>query len=205
MNQIKELDLNNIITNPKILIIGKKQYGKSFLCNSLLKHYNTSNKKIVVYDSDYYTYSDPECQYMRFENHIFEKILLEHLQKRNENPTYNTILCLDDCLHHKKIFENYTFLKMLYSKQQLGITIIMTSQSISSHFVEIFDYIFAFHDDNLYEREKLYIRYFNKLKPFAFFNTIFDDVTKNNYTTLVIDRNMNSNKITDNFFYFQAI
>lgn len=211
MTQIKELNLDNVVSNPKILIIGKRQCGKSLLCNTLMNHFDNSNKKIVVYGINYFdfeNYTNPECQLIILEHNTFEKILLEHLLKRNESPTYNTVLCLDDCIHNNRLFEDHALVEMLYNGRHLGITIIITSQSasfVSSKFVSEFDYIFAFHDDNSCEKEKLYIRYFNKLKPFALFNSVFDDVTKNDYTALVVDRKTLLTEIVDNFFYFKAV
>lgn len=210
MNQLKEFNLNHMVLNPKILIIGKRQCGKSFLCNYLMNHFDNSNKKIVVYGTNYYDYkvTKTEYQQLMLGDRTFEKILMEHLLKRNESPTHNTILCLDDCLHNNTIFKSDAFLQMLYNGRNLGVTMIITSQSacyVSSQFVGEFDYIFVFRDDNLYEREKLYLRYFHKLKPYAFFSSVFDDVTQNNYATLVADKKTVSTDITDNFFYFKAV
>jgi hypothetical protein len=152
-------------------------------------------------------YVDIGCHVIKLENNTFEKILSDHEMRRKESPTYSTVLCIE-CTHDRKIFDDKALLEILYNGRNLGITIIMTIQCaamLSSRFVDVFDYIFAFYSDSTCEREKLYLRYFNELKPYAFFSTVFDVATENAYTALVVDKRVVSRKIEDIIFHFKAI
>jgi hypothetical protein len=205
--ELEEFNPHDMLENPRILIIGKRAGGKTVLCNSILDHY-TNIKKIVIYDDDdfqksMYIFNNHKC--MKYEADVFNKILSEHEEERKHNPDTKIILCLDDCLHDKNIF-NDTFFRQIWYNRCLGVTMILSIQfirEVSSLMENVIDYVFAFEDNNNSTKQLLFIRYFETLRPFNYFDSFFCKYARG-YQSLVCVRKQRVKNVKDTIFYYSA-
>ena len=119
---------------------------------------------------------------MKYENGIYDTILSEHLEEQKRVPETKMILCIDGYQYYKIIMHDNAFNEILFNGRHFGITLIMTVQyygEIPSPIKKYFNYVFAFGDNNESNKQNLYIRYFDKLKPYENFRTIFDNINNN--------------------------
>lgn len=226
--QLRKFDMRRISFNPNaaqgptILMLGKRNTGKSFLISDLLFYNQDCPVGAVVSGTEagngYYGKMVPRI-FVHNEYHpvIVENVLksqkikikerkmeLNAYKKSNIDP--RSIFILDDCLFDNSwtrdkvmrfIFMNgrhWKIMMILTMQYPLGMPPILRSN---------IDYIFILRENITSNRKRIYDNYAGMFPTFEVFCQIMDQCTEN-YECLVIVNNADSNKLEDQVFWYKA-
>lgn len=215
---LKKFDMSSIADDSTVIIIGKRNTGKSFLTMDFMYYHQDLPVGTVI---------SPTENYNNFYKDIVPKIfihqeptpeLLKNIVKRqdgavrsyrkNNETDPRAFLIMDDCMAYatswvrdkttKVIFMNGRHLKMLTLitlQDSLGITPELRTNT---------DYVFILREPRVNMRKRLYEHYTGGMfKSLEIFCKVLDSCTEN-YECLVVDNKTRSNKLEDQVFWYKA-
>lgn len=221
---INTFDLNNIKDDSTILLIAKRNSGKSWLVRDIIYTKNKSNIPAIVCiaptDKLNHFYSDfiPDSYiYYSYNGHILEKIFKRQeslIKENNERKKQNKklidprlILIMDDCLSTKSTWaKDQNITEMLQNGRHYHITFILTMQyslGISPDLRSQFDLVFLLSEDFITNQKRLFEHYCGYFKTFDEFRKIFNRITED-YGTLVINTQSREKEIEKKLFWYKA-
>lgn len=221
--ELKEFDMNKLVEKPNqnIVIIGKKNTGKSTLIKNILfylkdklpiviamsgsESLNNFYKKLIP---DMFVYSDINIS--KF-THISDRQnkFIEHVNHGTESFTGlndNIGLILDDCIADTTWTKDESMNHFVTNGRHMKLTLIVAVQAIKSLPPIIrgnIDYIFILRCNSTNERRKYrddFLGLFNSKKQFDY---TFEKYT-DNYKAFVIDNVNQSNDMRDVYFWYKA-
>lgn len=220
--QLKKFSLDMITDDCNIVLIGKKNTGKSFLVRDILFHKKTIPVGTVVSATEHANrfYGDfvPKAfihnQYKPeiVNNAILrQKLILKKIAKEKKVHGYSnidprTFLVLDDCMYDdswtretgiREIFMNgrhFKFSFLVTMQYALGIPPILRSNV---------DYAFILRETSSNVRKKIYENYASMFPTFDVFCQVLDACTEN-FECLVVANKSRSNQLQDQVFWFKA-
>jgi len=211
------------IKNDSIVILGRKKSGKSFLCQDILFHRkNDLPVGTVISYTDGITPFYSKILPSLFIYEEYSAPLMDRVLKRQEmtikqiNKDIDTrgktsidpraFLILDDCLYNESWQELTDMSSAIVSSHHLRLLTIL----IMSYIMDIppklrtnIDYVFILKENNVNNRRKIYDNYANIFATFDEFCQVMDACT-DDYECIVINNNTQSNKITDQVFWYKA-
>ena len=219
---LKKFDMNKIGKGSVVVIIGKRNTGKSYLTKDLLWYKrdipigtvisgtegaNQFYSKIVppLFIHDEFS---PEivANSLKRQKLVVAKMREQENQLGKSNIDPFAFVILDDCLYDnswtkdvsiKSLFMNgrhYKVLLIITSQYSLGIPPILRSN---------IDYVFILRENIVNNRKRLYDNYAGMFPTFEVFCQVMDQCTEN-YECLVVDNTTKSNKIEDMVFWYKA-
>jgi len=216
---IKEFDLGMISPNDvtskngtKIVVIGKPGTGKSTLISDII----ASKAHIIpvaqvfsgTEDSNhFYSEKMPSvCVYNKLDLNAIEQFAVRQKIAKQylENPW--ALQIIDDCTDDPKILKRPIFQAYYKNGRHWKMLHILSLQyclDIPPSIRTNIDYTFILREPNLSNREKLHKNFANCIDHFQDFQEIMDTVTED-YTALVINNTVQSNKIEDCVFWYKA-
>jgi hypothetical protein len=214
--QLKKFNINDVKDDKVVVLIGKRDTGKSFLCRDLLYYHNDIPAGQVISGTEganqFYSKIVPklfihgEYNTNIIQNMLKRQKLMLEKQQSGEQVDPRAFLILDDCLydntwakdkHMRSIFMNgrhYKLLFMLTMQYALGIPPNLRTN---------IDYIFILRENYVSNRKRLYEHYAGMFPTFEMFCQVMDQCTED-YECLVINNNAKSNKLTDQVFWYKA-
>ncbi len=207
---------------PVMVCLGRRDTGKTFLVRDILSYRTDIPFGVVISGTEegngfYGQLMPPQLIHTEYSSRIIEKILQR--QKgvlgvvNREKAHYGAIrtdprcfIIMDDCLYDDKwsrdklmrcLFMNgrhWRIMLIITMQYPLGVPPILRSQ---------IDYVFILRDNYISNRERIYKNYAGMFPTFEAFCTVMDQCTEN-YECLVIKNNSQSNKLTDQVFYYLA-
>ena len=226
---LSKFDMKKIMFDPKkshgpvIVLIGRRDTGKSFLVRDLL--YNIGQDipfGTVISGTEagngFYGELVPKILiYHEYDTSIVDTIL-ERQQSvikaiNDEKKTYGrseidgrTFLILDDCLYDNK-WSRDKIMKMLFMNgRHWKIMLIITMQyplGVPPNLRTNIDYTFILREPYIRNKKIIYENYAGMFPTFDSFVQIMDACTEN-YECLVISNNAKSNKLVDQIFWYKA-
>ena len=226
---LSKFDMKKIMFDPKkshgpvIVLIGRRDTGKSFLVRDLL--YNIGQDipfGTVISGTEagngFYGELVPKILiYHEYDTSIVDTIL-ERQQSvikaiNDEKKTYGrseidgrTFLILDDCLYDNK-WSRDKIMKMLFMNgRHWKIMLIITMQyplGVPPNLRTNIDYTFILREPYIRNKKIIYENYAGMFPTFDSFCQIMDACTEN-YECLVIANNAKSNKLVDQIFWYKA-
>jgi len=216
---IREFNLNQMVTNPSILCIGKRGSGKSFLLRDLLYHFRNIPAGIIISPTermhgDHKRYFPDLYIHDNITDATMNNILLrqsEMINKAKQNIDHkidpSALLIMENCLSSKKEWsKNKIIQEIMINGRHYYLTNIVTMQcpmGISPDMRLNFDYVFLFKENSMINKKKLYLNYASMFPTFDIFEKIFNKCT-DDYGIMVIDNRNNSTNITDSVFWYKA-
>ena len=215
--ELKKFDMSEITDDKVVVLIGKRDTGKSYLCRDILYHHKNIPVGQVISGTEganqFYSKMVPKL----FIHDEFKPDIVENMLKRQKlmiqrvNSGDNTVdprafLILDDCLydntwakdkHMRSVFMNgrhYKLLFLLTMQYALGIPPNLRTNV---------DYVFILRENYVSNRKRLYEHYAGMFPTFEMFCQVMDQCTEN-YGCLVINNNAKSNKLSDQVFWYKA-
>ena len=216
---IKEFDFNTMSpmsvddkNGTKLVVIGKPGTGKSTLIADIIASKSHIIPVAQVFsgteDSNHF-YSEKlpsVCVFNKLDLNAVEQFIVRQKIAKKWLPNPWALQIIDDCTDDPKllkrpIFQNYykngRHWKMLHILSlQYGLDI---PPSIRNNI----DYTFILREPSLNTREKIWKNYAGCIDHFSDFGAIMDEVTED-YTALVINNRVQSNKIEDCVFWYKA-
>ena len=214
--ELSRFNINDIKDDKVVVLIGKRETGKSFLCKDIL--YNHSNIPVGQVISgteaanEFYSQLVPklfihgEYQPPIIHNILKRQKMMLEKWKANNSIDPRAFLVLDDCLYDNSWTKDKNVRSLFMNGRHFKILFIITMQyalGIPPNLRTNIDYIFILRENYMSNRKRLYEHYAGMFPNFEMFCQVMDQCTEN-FECLVINNNAKSNKLTDQVFWYKA-
>ena len=226
--ELKRFDMKNISFKPNenkgpvIVLIGRRDTGKSFLVRDLLYYQQEIPLGTVISGTEegngFYGKHVPKLFiHNEYNTVIIENILkrqkqvLKQMQKEMEAYKRTTIdprtfVILDDCLYDASWSKDKMMRLLFMNGRHWKVMLIITMQyplGIPPNLRTNIDYVFILREPYIANRKRIYENYAGMFPTFESFCQVMDQCTEN-YECLVINNNAKSNKLQDQIFWYKA-
>ncbi len=207
---------------PVVVLIGRRDTGKSYLVRDLLFYQQDIPIGTVISGTEagngFYSSHVPKLFiHDEYNTAIIENILKRQKQVlkqiKKEVTTYKkssidprTFVILDDCLYDSSWSKDKMMRLLFMNGRHWKIMLIITMQyplGIPPNLRTNIDYVFILREPYLTNRKRIYENYAGMFPTFESFCQVMDQCTEN-FECLVINNNAKSNKLTDQIFWYKA-
>ena len=226
--ELKKFDMKTISfkanenKGPVIVLIGRRDTGKSFLVRDLLFHNQDIPIGTVISGTEagnqFYTNHVPKLFiHEEYNTAIIENILkrqktvLRQINKEQTSYGRSTIdprafVILDDCLYDAGWTKDKLMRLLFMNGRHWKIMLVITMQyplGIPPNLRTNIDYVFILREPYISNRKRIYENYAGMFPTFESFCQVMDQCTEN-YECLVINNNSKSNNLTEQIFWYKA-
>lgn len=226
--ELKKFDMKSIQFKPNenkgpvIVLIGRRDTGKSFLVRDLLYYQQDIPIGTVISGTEegngFYGKMVPRLFiHNEYNQAIIENILkrqktvLKQVKKEYETYKRSTIdprafVILDDCLYDNTWSRDKLMRLLFLNGRHWKIMLIITMQyplGIPPTLRTNVDFVFILRENYIANRKRIYENYAGMFPTFESFCQVMDQCTEN-YECLVINNNAKSNKLHDQVFWYKA-
>jgi hypothetical protein len=226
--ELKKFDMKNIKFNPGetqgpvVVLIGRRDTGKSFLVRDLLYYHQDIPIGTVISGTEagngFYAKMVPKLFiHDEYNTVIIEKILkrqklvIKAVKKENEaygrsNIDARTFVILDDCLYDNSWAREKLMRLLFMNGRHWKIMLIITMQyplGVPPNLRTNIDFTFILREPYIANRKRIYENYAGMFPTFESFCQVMNQCTEN-YECLVIANNARSNKLEDQIFWYKA-
>jgi hypothetical protein len=207
---------------PVIVLIGRRDTGKSFLVRDLLYYHTDIPIGTVISGTEagngFYSSHVPKLFiHDEYNTGIIENILkrqktvLKQMNKeyaayKRSNIDPRAFVILDDCLFDNSWTKDKMMRLLFMNGRHWKIMLIITMQyplGIPPNLRTNIDYVFILREPYIANRKRIYENYAGMFPTFESFCQVMDQCTEN-YECLVINNNAKSNKLYDQVFWYKA-
>ena len=226
--ELKKFDMKSISFKPNetkgpvVVLIGRRDTGKSFLVRDLLFYHQDIPIGTVISGTEegngFYGKLVPKL----FIHNEYNTVIIENILKRQrqvlkqikkEMETFKkstidprTFAILDDCLYDATWARDKLMRLIFMNGRHWKIMLIITMQyplGIPPTLRTNIDYVFILREPYIANRKRIYENYAGMFPTFESFCQVMDQCTEN-YECLVINNNSKSNKLQDQVFWYKA-
>jgi len=226
--QLRKFDINMIRDrceidsrkSPMIVVIGKKDTGKSFLVRDILHEAQSCFPVGTVISgtevaNEFFQHMIPsKFIHDKYTPEIVQNVIKRQMnvkQTRNRNKSQSGLdprafLILDDCLYDSSWIKEESTRYVFMNGRHIDLMTIITMQyplGITPNLRTNVDFVFILRENILGNRRRIYENYAGMFPTFDMFCTFMDQCTEN-FECLVICNNVNSNKLEDQVFWYKA-
>lgn len=217
--RLRKFDMSTIADDKVIVLIGKRDTGKSFLCKDLLYHHQDIPVGTVISATEsanqFYSYMIPPL-FIHDEYHedIVAKVLARQKkaidcqkeQRETSKIDPRAFLMLDDCLYDSSWTKSKFVRNIFMNGRHYKLMFIVTMQyalGIPPNLRTNIDYVFILRENIVSNRKRIYESYAGMFPTFEIFCQVMDQCTEN-YECLVIHNNCKSNRLEDQVYWYKA-
>ena len=214
--QLRKFNMNEITHDKVVVLIGKRDTGKSFLCKDLLFHHQNIPVGQVISGTEAANsfYSEMVPNIFIHEEYRAEiianilkrqKLIIEQM-KTNPNMDPRAFLILDDCIYDQSWIKDKNVRSLFMNGRHYKILFILPMQfalGIPPNLRTNIDYVFILRENYQSNRKRLYEHYAGMFPTFEMFCQVMDQCTEN-YECLVINNNSKSNQLQDQIYWYKA-
>jgi len=226
--ELKKFNMKNISFKPNenkgpvIVLIGRRDTGKSYLVRDLLYYHQDIPIGTVISGTEagngFYSEHVPKLFiHEEYNSAIVENILKRQRsvlkQVKKEMAAYKrstidprTFVILDDCLYDNKWAKDKMMRLMFMNGRHWKIMLIITMQyplGVPPNLRTNIDYVFILREPYITNRKRIFENYAGMFPTFESFCQVMDQCTEH-YECLVINNNSKSNKLQDQIFWYKA-
>ena len=226
--ELKKFDMKSITfkatenSGPVIVLIGRRDTGKSFLVRDLLYYHQDIPIGTVISGTEagngFYSAHVPKLFiHEEYNTAIIENVLkrqrtvLKQIQKdievyKKSNIDPRAFVILDDCLYDSSWSRDKMMRLLFMNGRHWKLLLIITMQfplGIPPNLRTNIDYVFILREPYISNRKRIYENYAGMFPTFESFCQVMDQCTEN-YECLVINNNVKSNKLQDQIFWYKA-
>ena len=226
--ELKKFSMKNISFNPNenkgpvVVLIGRRDTGKSFLVRDLLYYQQSIPIGTVISGTEegngFYSSHVPKLFiHGEYNSGIIENVLKRQKQvlkevkqeietKRRSNIDPRTFLILDDCMYDASWTRDKMMRLLFMNGRHWKIMLVITMQyplGIPPNLRTNIDYVFILREPYIANRKRIYENYAGMFPTFESFCQVKDQCTES-YECLVINNNAKSNKLNDQIFLYKA-
>jgi hypothetical protein len=210
---LRQFDIS--ATDPKrvVVIIGKRNSGKSQCCADWLYHKRSIPSGIVMSATEEATgFFKGVCGipdtfiYNEWQPDVIESLIAKQVEQRKKGVMRDCFVVLDDLAFDNAIFKSKPMRQMLFNGRHHGICLIITAQAMGDlpvFFRTNIDYVVVYRTPGRQDRERLWKNFFGIVPTFPMFCAIMDRTTEN-YECLILDNTVQSNALQDCIFWYKA-
>jgi len=226
--ELKKFDMKSIQFKPNenkgpvVVLIGKRDTGKSFLVRDLLYYQQDIPIGTVISGTEegngFYSKMVPKL----FIHNEYNSAIIENVLKRQrtvlkqvkeEMATYKrstidprAFVILDDCLYDNTWSRDKLMRLLFMNGRHWKVMLVITMQyplGIPPTLRTNIDYVFILRENYIANRKRIYENYAGMFPTFESFCQVMDQCTEN-YECLVINNNSKSNRLHDQVFWYKA-
>ena len=226
--ELKKFDMKSISfksnenKGPVIVLIGKRDTGKSYLVRDLLYYQQDIPIGTVISGTEegngFYGKMVPKLfVHNEYNTAIIENILkrqrtvLKQIKKEVETYKRSNIdprafVILDDCLYDSTWTRDKMMRLLFMNGRHWKVMLVITMQyplGIPPTLRTNIDFVFILRENYIANRKRIYENYAGMFPTFESFCQVMDQCTEN-YECLVINNNSKSNKLQDQVFWYKA-
>jgi hypothetical protein len=226
--ELKRFDMKSISfkanesKGPVVVLIGRRDTGKSFLVKDLLYYHQDIPIGTVISGTEegngFYGKLVPKLFiHNEYNTAIIENILkrqrqvLKQIKKEMEQFKRSTIdprtfVIMDDCLYDNTWSRDKLMRLLFLNGRHWKVMLIITMQyplGIPPTLRTNIDYVFILREPYIANRKRIYENYAGMFPTFESFCQVMDQCTEN-FECLVINNNSKSNKLQDQVFWYKA-
>ena len=226
--ELKKFDMKTISFKPNenkgpvIVLIGRRDTGKSYLVKDILYYHQDIPIGTVISGTEagngFYAAHVPKLFiHDEYNTTIIENILqrqrtvLKVIKKEMEAQKKSTIdprafVILDDCLYDATWTKDKMMRLLFMNGRHWKVMLVITMQyplGIPPNLRTNIDYVFILREPYIANRKRIYENYAGMFPTFESFCQVMDQCTEN-YECLVINNNAKSNKLQDLIFWYKA-
>jgi hypothetical protein len=226
--ELKRFDMKSISFKPNeskgpvVVLIGRRDTGKSFLVRDLLFYHQDIPIGTVISGTEegngFYSKMVPKLFiHNEYNTAIVENILkrqrsvLKQIKKEVETFKRSTIdprtfVILDDCLYDNTWSRDKMMRLLFMNGRHWKVMLIITMQyplGIPPALRTNIDYVFILREPYIANRKRIFENYAGMFPTFESFCQVMDQCTEN-YECLVINNNAKSNKLQEQVFWYKA-
>lgn len=207
---------------PVIVMIGRRDTGKTFLVRDLLYHHQDIPIGTVISGTEagngFYSALVPKL----FIHEEYTTVLIENIVRRQravlkqfnkEIEMYRkstidprTFVILDDCLYDATWSRDKLMRMLFMNGRHWKVLLIITMQyplGIPPNLRTNIDYVFILRENYFKNRKVIYENYASMFPSFESFCQVMDQTTEN-FECLVLNNNVKSNRINEQIFWYKA-
>ena len=207
---------------PVIVLIGRRDTGKSYLVRDLLYYHQDIPIGTVISGTEagngFYSAHVPKLFiHEEYNTGIIENILkrqktvIKQIKKEMESYKRTTIdprafVILDDCLYDATWTKDKMMRLLFMNGRHWKVMLVITMQyplGIPPNLRTNIDYVFILREPYIANRKRIYENYAGMFPTFESFCQVMDQCTEN-YECLVINNNCKSNKLHEQIFWYKA-
>ena len=226
--ELKRFDMKTISFKPNeskgpvIVLIGRRDTGKSYLVRDLLYYHQDIPIGTVISGTEegngFYGKMVPKLFiHNEYNTAIIENILkrqrgvLKQIKKEMESFKRSTIdprtfVILDDCLYDNTWARDKMMRLLFMNGRHWKVMLLITMQyplGIPPTLRTNIDYVFILREPYIANRKRIYENYAGMFPTLESFCQVMDQCTEN-FECLVINNNSKSNKLQDQVFWYKA-
>jgi hypothetical protein len=220
--ELKKFDISSISDDKVVVLIGKRNTGKSFLIKDLLFHNNSFQVGTAISGTEAANGFFGEMIPKMFIHEEYKQTIIDNVVKRQTTIMKNigkevvkfggshidprAFLILDDCLYDSKWTNDKNIRALFMNGRHLKMFFIISMQyplGIPPNLRTNIDFIFILRENIVANRKRIYDNYAGMFQNFEIFCQVMDQCTEN-FECLVIDNTTKSNKLEDNVFWYKA-
>jgi len=222
---MKSIKFNpNENAGPVVVLIGRRDTGKSYLVRDLLYYQQDIPIGTVISGTEagngFYSEHIPKVFiHDEYNTAIIEnilkrqKVVLRNLKKekqglvaKSKSVDPRTFCILDDCLYDATWTKDKLMRALFMNGRHWKIMLCITMQyplGIPPNLRTNIDYVFILREPYIANRRRIWENYAGMFPTFESFCQVMDQCTEN-YECLVIDNNAKSNQLRDQIFWYKA-
>ena len=226
--ELKKFDFRSISFKPNenkgpvIVLIGRRDTGKSFLVRDLLFYqqdipigtvisgteagngfYSSHVPKLFIHDE----YNSAIIEnILKRQKTVMKQVKKEEAIYKRSNIDPRAFVILDDCLYDNTWAKDKLMRLLFMNGRHWKVMLVITMQyplGIPPNLRTNIDYVFILREPYITNRKRIYENYAGMFPTFESFCQVMDQCTEN-YECLVINNNSNSNKLHDQIFWYKA-
>jgi hypothetical protein len=226
--ELKKFDMKTITfkadenKGPVIVLIGRRDTGKSYLVRDILYHHRDVPIGTVISGTEagngFYSNLVPKL----FIHEEYNAVLIENVlrrqktvlkQMKREIEAYKrstidprTFVILDDCLFDSTWTRDKLMRSLFMNGRHWKVLLVISMQyalGIPPNLRTNIDFTFILRDNNYSNRKRIWENYASMFPTLESFCSVMDQCTEN-YECLVIDNNTKSNKLQDQIYWYRA-
>ena len=226
--ELKRFDMKSISfkanesKGPVVVLIGRRDTGKSFLVRDLLYYHQDIPIGTVISGTEegngFYGKLVPKLfihneyntaiieNILKRQRQVLKQIKQEMEQFRRSTIDPRTFAILDDCLYDNTWAKDKMMRLLFMNGRHWKIMLVITMQyplGIPPALRTNIDYVFILREPYIANRKRIYDNYAGMFPTFESFCQVMDQCTEN-YECLVINNNAKSNKLQDQVFWYKA-
>jgi len=226
--ELKKFDMRSITfkanenKGPVVVMIGRRDTGKSYLVRDLLFYHQDVPIGTVISGTEagngFYAAHVPKL----FIHDEYNTVLIENILRRQKSALKKvnqdmktigrttldprTFVILDDCLYDQSWTRDKMMRLLFMNGRHWKVMLIITMQyplGIPPNLRTNIDYVFILREPYLTNRKRIWENYASMFPTLDAFSSVMDQTTEN-YECLVIHNNAKSNKLNDQIFWYKA-
>lgn len=219
---LKKFDITRITGDKVVVMIGRRNTGKSHMVKNLLYyHRDTPIASVIsaterankfysdiippIFIHDEYT---PEVveKFCKRQQLVMNKVRKEEKLFRNSTTDPRSILIMDDCMYDSAWTKDKNIRMLFMNGRHFHVLFLITMQfplGMPPNLRLQVDFVFILRDNIIQNRKKTYESFAGMFRTFDMFCEVMDQCTEN-YECLVIDISAKSNQLEDQVFWYRA-